>query len=346
MRRYLISLLAILALPACALSQTGFPPFASIDRSRFDSRNDQNMNVNFGLPIMASPGRGMTLNLSAFYNSLTWVPKNIAGTIYWTIAPQGNFGWQLNSPIGNTSYQYSSTRTRCGFVDGVATYTYVYTYSNYVYVDPYGTQHTFNIYQQETVNNCTGSDTFQGTYTGYANDLSGLFASIAVDPTNPVVTTKSGIAITNTTQTDTNGNYISSSSPSGETDWTDSAGRLALKIIGGNTSTQYKFYDPTGAYQTTTLNLQTFNIKTNFGCSGVVEYNNTAVLPVSLVLPNNQAYQFTYEPTPGNSGYYTGRLQRITLPTGGYYEYDYTGANDGINCADGTTLSMNRVVSE
>ena len=225
--------LALFSFAPCTFAQTGFPPFASIERSGFDARN-----VNFSLPIMASPGRGMTLNLSAFYNSLTWVPKNIAGTIYWSIAPQGNFGWQLNSPVGNISYQYSSTRTRCGFVDGVATYTYVYTYDYYVYVDPYGTRHTFNIYQQETVNDCTGSDTFQGTYTGYGNDLSGLFASIVVDPTNPVVTTKSGIAITNTTQTDTNGNYISSSSPSGETDWTDSAGRLALKIIGGNTSTQ------------------------------------------------------------------------------------------------------------
>lgn len=103
--------------------------------------------------------------------------------------------------------------------------------------------------------------------------------------------------------------------------------------------------DPTGAYQTTTLNLQTFNIKTNFGCS-VTDYTGAASLPVSLVLPNNQTYNFSYEPTPGNSGYYTGRLQKIALPTGGYHEYDYTGANDGINCSDGTTRSMNRVVGD
>ncbi len=132
----------------------------------------------------------------------------------------------------------------------------------------------------------------------------------------------------------------------GETDWTDSVGRIALKIITGTSSIQYKFLDPTGAYQTTTLNLQTLNIKTNFACSGVIEFSGTASLPVSLVLPNNQTYQFAYEPTPGFAGYYTGRLQRITLPTGGYQEYDYVGANDGINCSDGTTLSMNRVVSD
>src|SRR5215467_4002433 len=244
MRRHFLFAFAILVLPACAWPQTGFPPFASIDRSRFDARNNQNMNVNFALPIVSSPGRGSTLNLSAAYNSLTWVPVNILGTVYWTLAPQGNFGWQLGTPIGNTSYQYSSTRTRCGFIDGVATYTYVYTYSNYQYVDPLGTIHSFNISQTETVNNCAGTDIFTGTYTGYATDLSALYANITSGPTTPTVTTKSGVILTNSTMTDTNGNYISSSTQSGETDWTDSAGRMALKIIGGTSSIQYKFLDP------------------------------------------------------------------------------------------------------
>src|SRR5579872_6143903 len=115
--------------------------------------------------------------------------------------------------------------------------------------------------------------------------------------------------------TDRNGNYISSSTNGAETDWTDSAGRLALKVITGTSSIQYEFLDPTGAYQTTTLNLETINVKTAFGCSGVVEFTGPATVPASIVLPNNQQYQFTYEPSPGNSGYYTARLQRVTLPT-------------------------------
>ncbi len=38
----------------------------------------------------------------------------------------------------------------------------------------------------------------------------------------------------------------------------------------------------------------------------------------------------------------------MTLPTGGSYEYDYpqTASPYGINCADGTTVNMNRVVSD
>jgi hypothetical protein len=65
-----------------------------------------------------------------------------------------------------------------------------------------------------------------------------------------------------------------------------------------------------------------------------------------MQLPNGQSYTFTYEPTPGFSGYYTGRLLKVTLPNGGYLEYDYTGANDGINCGDGTTLNLTRKVND
>ncbi len=119
-----------------------------------------------------------------------------------------------------------------------------------------------------------------------------------------------------------------------------------MKIITSPSSTQYQFQDPTGAYQTTALNLQSFNIKTNFACAGVVEYTGTAFLPVSIVLPNGRSYQFTYEPTPGDPTSITGRVQQVTLPTGGTYKYEYLGANDSINCADGTVTNLKRTISD
>jgi RHS repeat-associated protein len=144
---------------------------------------------------------------------------------------------------------------------------------------------------------------------------------------------------------------------SSEADWTDSVGNLALKVIylpnkTSPTSIQYQFLDGTGAsnYQTITLKLQNLSIKTNFACSGVVEYTGTATVPQELDIPTPAGgtlkYLFTYEQTPGLTGFYSGRLQRVTLPTGGYYEYDYPGVNDSVNCSDGTTLNMNRVASD
>src|SRR5262249_42335473 len=94
------------------------------------------------------------------------------------------------------------------------------------------------------------------------------------------------------------------------------------------------------------LIFQTINIKNNFCCAGVVEYTSTATLPSSMNLPHNTSYTFSYEPTPGYSGYYTGRLQKVTLPNGGYIEYDYGTTNDGISCADGTTVNLTRKVND
>jgi hypothetical protein len=165
----------------------------------------------------------------------------------------------------------------------------------------------------------------------------------ANSPDAPFVLSPGGIQVFK----DNNGNYISSNVVnSSETDWTDTAGHLALKVIIGSTTDQFEWQDTTGTYQTTTMKLQSYSVKTNFGCSGVVEYTGTVSLPYEIDLPNGQKYSFTYEATPGNTGYVTGRLQRVTLPTGGYYEYDYSGSNDGINCSDGTVLNMSRTIND
>ena len=91
------------------------------------------------------------------------------------------------------------------------------------------------------------------------------------------------------------------------------------------------------------------SIRTDFGCSGVVEYSGSGYLPIELKLPNGRMYSFEYEPTPGTSpeaNETTGRLSKVILPTGGSYEYVYTGANEGINCDDGTIVQMSRTIND
>jgi RHS repeat-associated protein len=344
MKRYLISIIAAMLLPACGLAQTGLPPFGSLDHIGLEVRNNQDLNVLLAIPIMSSPGRGINLNLSLVYNSSIWAN---AGIIWLPTANNSSWGWTTAFGTGYTTYNYSTSQRVCNHNLGDVTYIYTTTYQNYNYIDALGTTHPLGLFWQEVENDCLGTDVTSGTFTSYANDGSGYLASISsADPVDVGILSSGGISLGASRLTDTNGNYISSATNGSETDWTDSAGRLALKTITGTSTMTYQYLDPTGAYQTTTLNLQTLNIKTNFQCSGVTEYTGTASLPSTLVLPNSQTYTFTYEPSPGNSGYYTGRLQRVALPTGGYYEYDYPGAHDSINCTDGTTLSMNRVVSD
>jgi RHS repeat-associated protein len=356
MRRYLVSILAAFLLPVCAWPQTtGLPPFGSLDQVGLETRNNQDLNILLAIPIMSSPGRnGLDLNFSVVYNSSIWTKQ--VGTNVWvpnnSVVPP--WGWATTYSAGSTNYRTTTGHTRCNscFQGDGCQYIDTTETINYTYTDPLGTVHSFGgVYYEDQYDECTGTDTQSGTFSGYASDGSGYL--IDIDPNSGAIVSlfaKNGFQISPGKLIDPNGNYISSSTNGSETDWTDSAGRVALKVITGTSAIQYEYFEPNGSYQTATMNLESLPIKTAFGCSGVVEYTGTATVPSELDIPAPNGvtlkYLFTYEPSPGNSGYYTGRLQRVTLPTGGYYEYDYTGSNDGINCSDGTTLSMNRKVSD
>ena len=323
-------LVAVLVVASSAFAQnpsTGFPPYGSFEDGRFDAVNRQNLNVNFAIPIVSSAGRGIDLRFAVVYDSLVWTISGGAWTPRTNASGTATWGWKKDSPIGAISYTNttSTIMLKC-FPPGEPWYwatKTIETWSNYVYQDPVGTPHSFGVSVSETTNNCTGSTTTSATKTGYASDGSGYYIDINV-VTAPVVLSPSGIRVTDSTLTDTNGNFHSKVVVgASQTDWKDTTGRVALRIITGPSSIQYQFLDPNAVWQTTTLNLQSYNVKTNFGCSGVVEYTGTATLPTSLALPNGQSYSFTYEPTPGWPGYVTGRVQRVTLPTGGYYEYAY-----------------------
>jgi len=325
---------------------TGIPPFSSIESGGFDNINRQNLNVNVSFPIVSVPGRGGSFGFAVVNDSLIWKKVTVGSTTSWTPVTDRSanptYGWLKEAPVGQTLYSYSTIR--CYDYD-IRGWEYIDKYSNYSYYDARGARHPFTVL---TIVSClTG-----GTSVGYATDGSGYKIDIT-NPTAPRVWNKAGDEMTPNSGyvPDTNGNKISFSVAGSVTTWTDTAGHSALVVDKSNANyIDYKFYDNNGAQQVFRLNLDPTarNIKTNFACSGVVEFTGTQTLPISLVnLVNNQSYQFTYEDTPGFPGYSTGRLKRITLPTGGYVEYQYpTTGNNGINCSDATVTSLTKVVSD
>jgi len=44
--------------------------------------------------------------------------------------------------------------------------------------------------------------------------------------------------------------------------------------------------------------------------------------------------------------YKTGRIASVTLPTGGVISYTYTGGTNGINCGDGTAMTITRATPD
>jgi RHS repeat-associated protein len=308
---------------------TGFPPYGSFQPGGFDAINLQDLNVNFGVPIIGSQGRGISLRFRLNYDSSIW--KKTSST--WTPINDENgnptWGWRNIGPMGTVSY-YGAIDPSCG---------YAMHYYAFQFVEPNGTVHPFGI-SYYSGGSCGGT-----SGSAYASDGSGFYMSSSGGVST--VTMPNGFKQTSSALYDQNGNYVSPTVvSSSETDWIDSVGRTALKITTSSGSISYQWLSPTGSYNTTTVLSQSYNIKTNFGCSGMVEYTGTATLPYEIDLPNGKKYLFTYEDTPNFSGYTTGRLKRLTLPSGGYYEYAYSGSNGGINCADGSAMTMTRVIND
>jgi hypothetical protein len=146
---------------------------------------------------------------------------------------------------------------------------------------------------------------------------------------------------------DRNGNIISVNS-SGQFFDTLSNQTAVLTTGGSGTPSSpntFQYTAPGGA-ATYTMKYTSNNLRTAFGCSTVGDIGTNGTTTANLVseidLPDGSKYSFSYEKTPGYSGYYTGRLASVTLPTGGTINYIYSGANNGINCSDGSTATLTR----
>lgn len=321
-------------------AQTGMPLWSSFETSAFDVVNRQNLNVNFSIPLVSSPSRAGSFNYALVYNSLIWTKNGTA----WSPVSDANanpiWGWRDNQPLGATTFSHSNV-----FCDTQPP-TSAPHWFNYKYTDGGGTVHSFplNFYSVATACQFNTGPTKAGAVdgSGYLIDAS--------SPSGPIVYSPSGDTIVGT-RTDSNGNFISGIVVNGsETDFKDTNGRVTVKKIkNSNTQTQYQILDQTGSYANViaTATYTSKNVKTHFACAGVSEYTATGIYLITQLTLNGTSYSFTYEPTPGFSGNVTGRIQRVTLPTGGYYEYDYpTTGNNGINCTDGTVNSLTRTIND
>lgn len=327
-----IILLAIaFVLPSGVFAQvtTGTPPFSSTSGGSFDTVNLANLNVHFEIPIFSRPGRGLPFHYSLTYDSSVWYPVY---SDYWSWTSVTNWGWQGESNALTGYITYSQGTKKCIEEDG--SFYYASSYTNWRYYDTSGTLHPFAVAYSDCL------DDYR-SHSGLATDGSAL----RLDGEH--ITTRSGIAISppvNVTSgtgsiADPNGNTLSAF-PTYFTDTLDSGESHVLTIIGSPTPTSYTYPGPSGSL-TATLTYGTFNIKTNLGCAGVQDATKLSVsLITSVDLPGVGTYSITYEDTPGSSGYKTGRISQIMLPTGGKITYSY----GAVNCYDGSLLSLTRTV--
>jgi RHS repeat-associated protein len=340
MRRAHITLFlfVLLSLLSCAQVQTGTPPFGSFGGGPFDTINLANLNVHLEFPIFSRPGRGMSFSYALKYDNSFWYPTGTSPNMTWSASYSGaaTYGWstQTDGLLGSISLKAVWNTRICGGAGGTI-------YNGFRYTDSKGS-HPFTL---------TFSDCGWNSYTVTATDGSGIVLSVTTD-LEASVTLPSGIVISPPVNssagpgsiTDTNGNVISSNGTQ-LTDTIDSGTSHVLTISGAAPTVMYNYPGPSGSIHTT-ASYTSFNVVTNFSCtdpSGLPMGNAgvTASLITQIQMPDLSAYSITYEQPAGfASGYTTGRISEIGLPTGGKITYSY----GSINCADGRVTSLTRTV--
>jgi RHS repeat-associated protein len=355
----LFLLLTLLLAPHPASAQvtfpaTGTPPFGSFSGGP-DIINNANLNVHYLIPVLQKGGRGLPFNFFLTYDSLIWTPSGASGSQTWQ--PAKNFGWNGSElRIGNLVAALDNSTTICSprpnekFISTETAFWH--------YVDGWGTSHQFPGQSSVTTNQCTGTTTSKSLTndmaidgSGYTLSTNGNTATQLLGPDGNRINAPSNLNIGSGSVEDRNGNEISINS-SGVL--TDTLGTTALTVTGNFSSPPITmtYVAPSGANASYTMKFTAFTVKTNFGCSGVTDFPATSENLVSEIdLPDistnpSDKYTFTYEPTPGFSGDVTGRLKSVTLPTGGTITYTYTGGNNGILCADGSTATLARTTPD
>ncbi|HLY61017.1 MAG TPA: RHS repeat-associated core domain-containing protein [Terriglobia bacterium] len=331
---------------------TGIPPFGSFGGGP-DIVDNASLNVLLAVPVLKKAGRGMPFNYSLNYNSSIWSPYSSG--VYGAWSPSGSgssiWGWTPESAGETGNYDFTQTQVCCPGQHcnpNQGTGTYYNKYTQWVYIDPTGTGHAMpsSVNVNDSSHICppgTGS----WSATGTTADGSGWTMTVDASPEATFAYDTDGriIDFVNSKITDSNGNTITNNGSS----YSDTLGLTALSISGSGTQSSpqvYTYTGPSGAV-TVTVRYTNFNIKTNFGCSGVTEANFSNIpLVTEIDLPENTKYTFSYEGTVGSSGYTTGRLASITLPTGGKISYDYGNSpqHNTITCADGSVYGLTRTV--
>ncbi len=357
---------------------TGSPPFGSFGGGPFDSVDNANLNVSFAIPILNKAGRGLPFSYALAYSSSIWSPVGQQ----WT--PAGNWGWGAISTAntGYVGYAADSMGPIPCWYQGVE-YYYSYTdYPDWVYYDPGGTPHNFQLHLDSSISgypvpggnwsNCNPAPNLQPSQgTAPASDGSGygVSASAYTSPSaTATVYSPSGTTINVPLQavggtlgscpsggigcrvTDTNGNYVYT--PDGLNFYdTLSSATPVLSASTTQTSATYTYTNPLGGSSYYTVNYSQYTVETNFGCYGVTDYGRTqqqtAYLVSSISLPDGTSYSIAYEltPNPIHPGAFTGRIASITLPTGGVISYNYNGKL-GISCTDGSPVSLARTTPD
>jgi RHS repeat-associated protein len=346
------SFFVCLFLSAFSLAQTdpaaGILPFSTQVGGPIDSVDLATGSITLQIPIRSKAGKVPF--------SFDLVGGSHAFPILATILGHDAFYWSVNSGVIGVPFAASlgvtvpvafASNQTCGQRQGVS----VWSISNVV--DATGAAHPLPTTEMWDTDLCYPPETksFMTTdgsgYTVSGTVSNGAFSYTLYD--------SAGNTVAGTTLTDPDGTTMSGPAPHNSGTYTDTLGATVITSTinsrnGGAGPDTYEYTDGGGTQRAVTVSYTNYSEKTVFGCLDPVisDIDGASVyLPTTISLPTGGSYQLSYEKTPSYPGYVTGRIQTITLPSGGTVTYGYSGGNNnsGSNCA-GTVPTLTRTVND
>ncbi|MGH9472651.1 MAG: hypothetical protein ACRD1M_07890, partial [Terriglobales bacterium] len=330
----------------CAQSvATGAPPFATMQSVPEGQIDLANLNVHLAIPVVHKAGVGMPFDYVLVYDSAIWAPG-------YSWQPASNWGWsaQTQAEVGYLNYVLTSDSC-LGAAGQVINYN---TYTLWVYVDRFGIQHGYG--DAADIMSTAADGCADGTQpnlphqaSSLATDASGYTAVVSAGSGYQVsgnINARSGAALDpplasgtgSGSVTDADGNKISTNGSS----FTDTLGLTALTVSGSqspNGSMTFTFSTVGGGTAQAVVKYGSASVATDFTSCAAHAYSTSSVpLVTEIDLPDGTKYSFTYYPD--------GRLETLTLPTGGDITYQYTGGSNGITCGDGSTATLTRTTPD
>jgi len=316
----------------------GLPNFVPEDCHEADCVDLMNNNVTLHVPVMSKSG-AFPFNFS-LTGADSYITPTGPGVLFVPLRglANGSLGLVgLEAFIGWTTLTHGT----CSTGNGAAI-----TYSGWYVRLADGTQHPL-----PATDYVISSATCPTSLTDMTTDGSGFTVTIAGNASLPTLTSlynASGMKISTSALTDSNGNSIAFSSSSSA--YTDTLGVPVLTSSLTTSPVSYTWQDGSSTPPAVDVTNTGYTLRSAFGCSTFTDYDLSGqTVPTSISFPDGTTLGLTWEPTPGYSSDSTGRVATITLREGGLITYNYnpsSSANGGLDCTYLTPTEMTRVTAD
>jgi YD repeat-containing protein len=363
----LLELVIVLCLVGVVFAQDpGNPPNPSdsqaYDKFGVDSINIQNLSIDIDLPVISKEGAIPFSYTLSGNSSCVVVPSGINGSIknaecgiglnkyvpfangFWLTYQ--NWAFNEARPTGLWVPHYTTRTTgTCAADGGKATTTYTGWYITSPAFETYYLPYTTKTVAETTGTSCVVNiSNVVALNGGLAVSISGLGSPFSVTYPNGWIPGGAG-SPGRYLVTDTFGNVITEVTSTNV--FTDTLGNSTFSVVPFNGVTgaagTYTWTDTTGTQQSMSEAVSSATIKTAFGCTGVTDNTVSGAEVISSVnYPDGNNVQLAYEQITGGT---TGRLQQITLRTGGTISYSY-GAPAICNASAIIPSSISRTTSD